>query len=89
MSEENVQAAEDVVTAPQEVAPNIALQDLVLVAQIIQLTATRGGFRAEELETVGALYTKLVAFLEASGAVRQETAEEVTAEEVTAESDSE
>lgn len=77
MTEENVQSVEeDVVTAP-----NIALQDLVLVAQIIQLTATRGGFRAEELETVGALYTKLVAFLEASGAVvRQEATEEVTTE---------
>jgi len=82
MSEENVQSvAEDSVTAPQDSAPNIALQDLVLVAQIIQLTATRGGFRAEELETVGALYTKLVAFLEASGAVvRQEATKEVTTE---------
>lgn len=89
MSEENVQTAEDVVTAPQEFAPNISIQDLVLMAQIIQLTSTRGGFRAEELETVGALYSKLVAFLEASGAVVRQAAPEATQAEETAESDSE
>lgn len=59
----------------QEQAPNLTLQDLILVAQIIQLTSTRGGFRAEELSTVGDLYTKLVAFLEASGAAVRQTEE--------------
>jgi hypothetical protein len=87
MSEENVQVAEDSVTAP-EFTPNLTIQDLILVAQIIQLTSTRGGFRAEELETVGALYTKLVGFLEASGAVVRQDAVAPTTEE-TAESDSE
>lgn len=64
----------------QEQAPNLTLQDLILVAQIIQMTSTRGGFRAEELSTVGDLYTKLVAFLEASGAAVRETPAEPTAE---------
>lgn len=50
-------------------APNLTLQDLVLVAQIIQLCTQRGAFRAEELADVGGLYTKLVAFLQSTGAI--------------------
>ena len=55
--------------AEQQAAPSLTLQDLVLVAQIIQLTSTRGTFRAEELEQVGGLYNKLVAFLQSTGAL--------------------
>lgn len=54
---------------PQEQAPNLTLQDLILVAQVIQLTSQRGAFRAEELQNVGALYNKLIAFLESVGAI--------------------
>lgn len=50
-------------------APNLTLQDLVLVAQIIQLTSQRGAYRAEELANVGALYNKLIAFLDSVGAI--------------------
>jgi len=50
-------------------AQGLNLQDLVTVAQIIQLTSQRGAFRAEELQNVGALYTKLVAFLQSTGAL--------------------
>lgn len=53
----------------QEQAPNLTIQDLILVAQIIQLTSQRGAFRAEELQNVGALYNKLIAFLESVGAI--------------------
>jgi hypothetical protein len=56
-------------TAQQPQGPSLSLQDLILVAQIIQLTTQRGAFKAEELQNVGALYNKLVSFLEASGAV--------------------
>ena len=52
--------------ADQQAAPSLTLQDLVLVAQIIQLTSTRGTFRAEELESVGGLYNKLIAFLQST-----------------------
>jgi hypothetical protein len=55
--------------ADQQAAPSLTLQDLVLVAQIIQLTSTRGTFRAEELEQVGGLYNKLIAFLQSTGAL--------------------
>lgn len=52
-----------------EQAPSLTLQDLILVAQIIQLTSQRGAYRAEELQNVGALYNKLIAFLESVGAI--------------------
>ena len=50
-------------------AAGLTLQDLVAVAQIIQVTSQRGAYRAEELQTVGSLYNKLIAFLESVGAV--------------------
>ena len=53
----------------QQAAPSLTLQDLVLVAQIIQLTSQRGAFKAEELESVGGLYNKLIAFLQSTGAL--------------------
>lgn len=51
-------------------APGLTLQDLVLVAQIIQLTTQRGAYKAEELADVGGLYNKLVAFLQSTGAIQ-------------------
>ena len=49
----------------------LTLQDLVQVAQIIQVTSQRGAYRAEEMATVGALYNKLVTFLESTGAINK------------------
>lgn len=61
--------------AQQPAAPNLTLQDLILVAQIIQLTSQRGAYRAEELANVGTLYNKLIAFLDSVGAIsKPETA---------------
>jgi len=54
----------------------LSLTDLVTVTQIIQLSSQRGAFRAEELEQVGALYTKLVAFLQQTGALATPDTEE-------------
>lgn len=68
--QETIQSAEPVVNSP-----SIGLQDLVLCAQIIQISSQRGAFRAEELANVGNLYNKLVTFLEASGAVSRTPAE--------------
>jgi hypothetical protein len=64
---ETKSAAPAVEQQPQ--APSLTLQDLILVAQIIQLTTQRGAFKAEELEQVGGLYNKLVAFLQSTGAL--------------------
>ena len=53
----------------QQPAPSLTLQDLVLVAQIIQLTSSRGAFKAEELADVCGLYNKLITFLQSTGAL--------------------
>ena len=53
----------------QNQAPGLTLQDLVFVAQIVQLTSQRGAYRAEELQQVGEFYNKLIAFLESTGAI--------------------
>ncbi len=60
----------------EQTAPSLTLQDLVLVAQIIQIGSQRGTFRAEELADVGNLYTKLIAFLQATGALAPANQEE-------------
>ncbi len=64
-----VQNTEEFTISEGQTAPNLTIQDLVQFAQIIQVSSQRGAFRAEELESVGALFNRLVAFLEASGAV--------------------
>jgi hypothetical protein len=62
----------------QQPAPSLTLQDLVLVAQIIQLTSSRGAFKAEELSDVGGLYNKLVTFLQSTGALTPAASTEET-----------
>lgn len=54
----------------QDNAPQLALQDLVLMMNLIRATSERGAIRAEEMEPVGAVYNKLVAFLQYSGAIK-------------------
>ncbi len=56
-------------TATQEQASGLSLQDLILVAQIINLTSQRGAFQADEMAQVGVLYNKLVQFLQSVGAI--------------------
>lgn len=61
----------------QATAPNLTIQDLITVAQIIQVSSQRGAFRADELQNVGGLYNKLIAFLESVGAIsKPENAQE-------------
>jgi hypothetical protein len=54
----------------EQAAPQLQLQDLMLVAQIIQLTSQRGAIKPEEMEAVGGVYTRIVSFLQASGALQ-------------------
>ena len=55
--------------------PQLQLADLLLATRLIQLTAQRGAYHAEELSQVGGLYDRFVAFLKASGAITAETTE--------------
>lgn len=67
----------------QQPAVQLQISDLVLVAQVIQLTTQRGAFRADELTQVGGLYDRIVAFLQASGALApaEGSAEDTTSAE--------
>jgi hypothetical protein len=62
--------SQDTQPAQEQPAPNLSLQDLLLVAQIIQVSTQRGTFRAEELSNIGGLYDRLIAFLNATGAIK-------------------
>ena len=48
--------------------PGLAIQDLRVAADIINICTQRGAFRANELSSVGLLYDRLTAFLTANDA---------------------
>jgi len=48
-------------TQPQ----TITIADLDIIKKIIELSAARGAFRAEEMTEIGAMYDKLSGFLQA------------------------
>lgn len=59
-------------TQPEtESTPSLGLQDLVLMAQVIQLATSRAAWKPDELSTVGNLYDRLMSFLESSGAIKK------------------
>lgn len=57
----------ETVTENAEAQVQLTLQDLILAANIINVVSQRGAIKAEEMETVGAFYNKLVSFLRANG----------------------
>jgi len=75
MTDETTQTVD--ATATPEAAPQVQLQlqDILAAAQCIQLASTRGAYRAEEFTQVGGVYERLVAFLQASGALQPATTE--------------
>jgi len=61
MAEENVN-----VEAPQQEGVQLGLNDIATMVQIIDLVSRRGGFEGPELEAVGGLRSRIVAFLQAA-----------------------
>lgn len=59
MTEENVN-----VEAPEGV--QLGLNDIATMVQIIDICSKRGGFEGSELESVGGLRSRIVAFLQAA-----------------------
>lgn len=53
----------DTVEQPQNNPVALGLADLALMANIIQVTSERGAIKANEMQIVGTLYSKLVAFV--------------------------
>ena len=67
MSEETQAPAEQ----QQEVtAPSLGVNDLKLMANIIEVVSNRGAIKANEMQAVGMLYNNLMTFLVANGAVQ-------------------
>lgn len=58
--------------------PQLTLQDLTLIANIIDLSVQRGAFKGAEAETVGTAFNKLVNLLKA---LAPEKPAETTSEE--------
>jgi hypothetical protein len=79
------QVSESTSTENTENAPSLSVGDLTQVLQVFQVVATRGAFRADELSSVGGLYDRLVAFLKATGALKEPEATENTTGEEAAE----
>lgn len=83
MSDQTTEQAVDTTNTPETPAVQLQLQDLMLAAQVIQLASQRGAINAEEMEQVGGLYTRLVRFLQASGALQPAPQADASADEAT------
>ena len=70
MAEENVN-----VEAPQQEGVQLGLNDIATMVQIIDLVSRRGGFEGPELEAVGGLRSRIVAFLQAAQEAQGQEAE--------------
>ena len=62
--------------AEEQQAPNLSLQDISTFVQIIDLCSKRGGFEGQEMEAIGGLRNRTVAFLNAASAEQGEKAPE-------------
>jgi|LauGreDrversion4_2_1035121.scaffolds.fasta_scaffold286464_4 hypothetical protein len=56
---------------PETPAPSLSIQDLVAVCKIMQIASQRGAIQVSEMSQVGPVYDRIVAFLEANGAVQR------------------
>ena len=59
-------------TEAEIAAPSFGIQDLVFLLKVIEVSATRGAFRAEELSSVGLAFDKLRGFLAANNALPEQ-----------------
>lgn len=65
----------------EQAKPELTLNDLALMRNLIDTVSQRGAFKAEELSVVGDLFNKLNAFIKASQQTQEQPAEEQPAEE--------
>ena len=70
-----------------EESVQLSLQDIATMVQIIDICSKRGGFEGPELEAVGGLRSRIVAFLE-EASKGQETPEGAVPEVAATEDDS-
>jgi hypothetical protein len=70
MSEDNTTPAEETTATEAPAAPQLGVNDLKLMANIIEVVSNRGAVKANEMAAVGSLYNNLMNFLIANGAVQ-------------------
>ena len=70
MSEEENMPAETAESAEAPAAPTLGVNDLKLMANIIEVVSNRGAIKANEMAAVGSLYNNLMNFLIANGAIQ-------------------
>ena len=58
----------------EQAAPDLSINDLLAVRNIIDIASQRGAFKAAELEAVGKAFNKLNSFLEAVTPKEEESA---------------
>ena len=75
VAEEAVESDVPEMGAPEQADTSISLQDLQVLANIVDLASQRGAFRGNELTQVGAVFDKLSAFLAQVAAAQAEQAE--------------
>lgn len=67
--------AEQAPQGGQSPAADLTVQDLGVIRSIIDVASTRGAFKANEMQAVGATYNKLEAFLKVVEAQQKNAAE--------------
>ena len=60
----------------EQQAPQLSLQDIATFVQIIDICSKRGGFEGQEMEAIGGLRNRTVAFLNAASAEKGQEAPE-------------
>lgn len=60
--------------------PGLAVADLKLMANVLEVVSNRGAIRANEMAAVGQLYNTLMTFLIANGAITPPNTQEADAE---------
>ena len=72
MTEENTTENVEETTAPtgdaegtQAGVPQLTINDMIVLKNMVEITQSRGAFKADEMTTVGNVYNKLSLFLQA------------------------
>jgi len=63
-------------SSADQAQPQLQLNDLLFVLQILQTAAQRGVFRVDEFKPIGECYERLFAFLAAHGVVKSANQQE-------------
>ena len=67
--------AEEVTNVEQQEPVQLQLNDIATMVQVIDLVSRRGGFEGPELEAIGGLRSRIVAFLNAASKNAEEQPE--------------